>query len=76
MSETYTKKISKREGLDRQPVMEVHTMKVIQQSGNHKCTWVKAPNQTHPTLTAYICSHKNCGRGLMVDEKVDSIDNY
>ena len=72
----YTKKVAEREGLDRKPFSEVHTPVIIQQSGNHKCIWVEAENQTHPTLTAYICTQKRCGRGLMVDEEVDSIENY
>ncbi len=75
-NESYTKKVSEREGLSRQPVMEVHDVVEVQNSGNHKCKWRKEENQTHPTLTSYVCTQKRCGRGLLIDTKVDSIDNY
>jgi len=75
-TQKFTEKQSEREGLARKPIMESQEPVVIQQSGNHKCVWEKEEKQTHPTLVSYICTEPRCGRGKLIDEKVDSITNY
>jgi predicted nucleic-acid-binding Zn-ribbon protein len=58
----------------RKPISEGYEEKVIQRAGGHQHEFVKDNTQQHPTLTAYICN--KCGYGLLVDESVDSINNY
>ena len=71
----YVDGISEREGLKRLPVSETHTSKQINDN-KHTCQWVKEERQAHPTLTSYVCNHPKCGRGKLIDEKTDSIENY
>jgi predicted nucleic-acid-binding Zn-ribbon protein len=58
----------------RKPISEGFEEKIVQRVGGHTHEFIKDGNQNHPTLTAYSC--KKCGYGLLVDESVDSINNY
>lgn len=73
--ETYVDEVAEREALPRQPVIEAHTPQVINDQ-SHTCKWVKEEKQTHPTLISYVCSHRKCGRGKLIDESTDTISNY
>lgn len=75
-TQKFTESQATRDNLPRKPIMEKQEPVIIQDSRNHKCKWRKEDNQTHPTLISYICTHRRCGRGLLIDPKTDSIDNY
>ncbi len=75
-TQKYIDKIKKRKGLQREPISEQAQEMVIQDHRNHTHIWDKEKKQTHPTLTSYVCTVGRCGAGRMIDEKVDSIDNY
>jgi predicted nucleic-acid-binding Zn-ribbon protein len=57
----------------REPISEGAQPVVIQRAGGHSHQWVSEGVQKNG-LTAYVC--KKCGYGLMIDETIDSLDNY
>jgi hypothetical protein len=58
---------------EREPINEITKPQVIQRVGGHTHQFVSEGKQENG-LVAYTC--KICGYGLMIDETIDSIDNY
>lgn len=59
--------------MDREPIDVTNKPKVIQRAKGHKHDFEREGAQENG-LVAHTC--KICGFGLMIDENVDSIDNY
>jgi len=59
--------------MEQEPINEITQIKTIQRASGHKHQFISEGKQENG-LVAYTC--KICGYGLLVDETIDSIDNY